>query len=732
MKSKNQRNTNPLTPADLKMFAKFKIPIALVNEADIRRVTDAQARQLGIEADSNRDMQGIAFPHFDLAGNDVTLRIRRDHPEMDENDKFKNKYFCRKGGPCTPYVHPRSVPKLKDAGIPLVLVEAEKSVLAMEAFVERTKSDFIPIAMGGCWGWSQDKKAIPALLELCKGHPVYVLLDSNAAINPDVKNAQDLLTAELHKPAYACPEVLVATLPQREGVNGPDDLLALNDGDKLLVEALTNAVPADFLGEFSDDALALEFTEAYGNDLRYVDKWGQWLAWNGSCWCRDETLSVYDKARKICREAADRCGKKQIAQRVRAAQTVAAIERLARADRQHAATVDQWDADPWLLNTPGGVVDLHTGKMRPALREDYCSKITAVAPGSDCPMWRKFLADITAGDKELQKYLQRVCGYVLTGLTYEHALFFLYGTGANGKSVFLSTIAGLLGDYSKVAPIETFTASQSEAHPTDLAGLQGARLVTATETEDGRRWAESKIKALTGGDRISARFMRQDFFDYVPQFKLVISGNHRPGLRSVDEAMRRRMNLVPFSVTIPIKKRDPKLAEKLRAEWGGIFAWAVEGCLAWQRVGLAPPKAVTSATDDYMAAEDALGRWLEERTIKAANARAGSSGLFHDWRQWAENAGEYVGSQKRFSQSLEARGYTLGKTKKMNVFIGLKLETMGCRVEDVEGKPIKPYRESSKTKLSTGIYGTPSTSSTHKRFTRTGHLVVVEGGRRRA
>jgi putative DNA primase/helicase len=187
-------------------------------------------------------------------------------------------------------------------------------------------------------------------------------------------------------------------------------------------------------------------------------------------------------------------------------------------------------------------------------------------------------------------YLQRAVGYALTGLTQEHALFFAYGTGANGKSVLLSTAAGLLGDYHKTAPIETFTASNSDRHPTDLASLRGARLVTATETEEGRRWAEARIKQLTGGDTISARFMRQDFFEFAPSFKLFIAGNHKPSLRSVDEAIRRRFHLVPFAVTIPSEERDSDLAEKLKDEWPGILAWLIEGCLEWQTEGLRRPK----------------------------------------------------------------------------------------------------------------------------------------------
>jgi putative DNA primase/helicase len=181
--------------------------------------------------------------------------------------------------------------------------------------------------------------------------------------------------------------------------------------------------------------------------------------------------------------------------------------------------------------------------MRHHLAGDHMTKITAIAPGGDCPQWLAFLKTITNCDKERQTFLQRVAGYCLTGSTREHALFFGYGTGGNGKGVFLNTLTGLMNDYASVAGMETFTASSSDRHPTDLAMLRGARLVTAQETEEGRKWAESRIKAMTGGDPITARFMRQDFFTFLPNFKLFIAGNHKPGLRSVDEAIRRRMNL---------------------------------------------------------------------------------------------------------------------------------------------------------------------------------------------
>jgi putative DNA primase/helicase len=288
---------------------------------------------------------------------------------------------------------------------------------------------------------------------------------------------------------------------------------------------------------FSDLALAEQFAEEYAEDLRYVAAWNRWLRWDGARWQFDDTLSAYDLARAVCKEIAAGCDTKSTAKSVASAATVAAVERLARADRQLATTIDTWDQDPWILNTPGGTVNLRTGDLQPACRESYATKITAVTPEGPCNLWDTFLSRITGGDNELKMFLQRMAGYCVSGVTREHALFFLYGTGANGKSVFINTLAGVLGDYAQSAPVDLLMASNFERHPAELAVLRGARLVSAVETESGRRWAEAKVKTLTGGDRISARFMRQDPFEFTPQFKLVLCGNHKPGLRSVDEAI---------------------------------------------------------------------------------------------------------------------------------------------------------------------------------------------------
>ena len=302
-------------------------------------------------------------------------------------------------------------------------------------------------------------------------------------------------------------------------------------------------------------------------------------------------------------------------------------------------------------------IDLRTGISHPYRREDYITKIAACDAYGDCPQWRGFLDRVTAKDAELQLYLQRMTGYCMTGITREHVMFFLYGTGANGKGVFINTLTAIWNDYAAIAPIDMFLETHNDRHPTELAYLRYLDVVVAQETEQGRPWAESRIKAITGGDPISARFMRQDFFTYTPKFKIIIVGNHKPSLRGVDEAIRRRMHLVPFTVTIPPEERDPLLAEKLKPEWPGILQWAIDGCFEWQRIGLAPPAAVRTASESYFAEEDVLGTWIDECcAIDKIYSQLGTE-LYKNWQDWCEARGERSGSQKAFSQNLDARGF---------------------------------------------------------------------------
>ncbi len=427
-------------------------------------------------------------------------------------------------------------------------------------------------------------------------------------------------------------------------------------------EVLSNAEGVEIRPPvYSDEALALRFVERHEEMLRYVAAWNKWYIWDDCRWVIDNTLRAFDLSRAVCREASANCNDRA-ARQISSKKTVAAVVSLARADRRVAASVDIWDADPLLLNTPQTVVDLRDGSQLPNSPGLHMTKVTAAAPSGDCPLWHAFLERITDGDQQLQKYLKRLTGYALTGLTREHVLAFLYGTGANGKSVLLNTVSGIMGDYAASAPMETFVANRNEHHPTELAMLRGARLVTATETEEGRRWAESKIKALTGGDAITARFMRQDYFTFTPQFTLVVAGNHKPGLRNVDEAMRRRLHLIPFAVTIPENERDLQLEEKLKEEWPGILAWMIEGAIEWYREGLQPPEAVRAATDEYITSEDAIAAWIEECCTIDAQNFASNGSIWESWQAWANKSGEFVGKKTRLLQAIEDRGFERKKS----------------------------------------------------------------------
>jgi putative DNA primase/helicase len=258
--------------------------------------------------------------------------------------------------------------------------------------------------------------------------------------------------------------------------------------------------------------------------------------------------------------------------------------------------------------------------------------------------------------------VRRYLGYCLSGHISEHVFCFLFGTGRNGKGTFVRTAIGVMGDYANTSPIEAFLESKYDRHPTELARLHKIRLTVAQETPNGRAWDEAKIKNTTGGDPITARFMRQDFFDFDPTHKLIIAGNHKPRLKVVDEAIRARLRLVPFAVTIPAEERDPELTEKLKAEWPSILRWIIDGCLDWQANGLGVPLIVREASDDYFHAQDAVAHWLDDCTVRRQLAFTRSKALFASWVVWSTERGIDVGTDKSFIQALKDRGWTFKRT----------------------------------------------------------------------
>lgn len=442
--------------------------------------------------------------------------------------------------------------------------------------------------------------------------------------------------------------------------------------------------------ELSDQWLAEHIVARYRSVLRYVPQKSSWLVWDSTRWEIDAELKAEDLMKRGLRDIATRVLRRgatakekaqneKLAHAICAAAKVTAVASLVRTDRAIAVSLQSLDHDPWILNTPGGIVDLKTGTVGPPNMDALATRITAVPPdfAGRCPEWTRFLGEATGGDSALVAYLQRLAGYALTGSTREQQLSFIFGPGGNGKSIFLNVLHGVLGDYAQVATMDTFTASYGDKHSTDIASLVGARLVTASEVEGGKRWDTQRVKSLTGGEPVTARFMRQDNFTFSPQFKLVFVGNHQPELKDVDAAMKRRVQMVPFVVT-PAHV-DKELGAKLRGEWPAILAWMVDGCLTWQKEGLAPPRIVTVATEAYFENEDAFGRWMAECADRDADASTPSQDLFRSWREWANRNNEHEGSLKRFALALTARGFERwqdGTTRRMG-FRGIRINNQG-------------------------------------------------------
>lgn len=417
----------------------------------------------------------------------------------------------------------------------------------------------------------------------------------------------------------------------------------------------------------SDQWLAARVVETSRGILRNISAKDIWLVWSVGRWQPDAELLAEDTIKLALRQIAADLGRggavqeqkvgAREAREICSSGKLTSVARLVKIDRAIAVAPESLDVNPWILNTPGGVVDLTTGRIAPPDPNELCTRSTSVTPdaGGGCRRWLQFLRETTGGDTELVGYLQRLGGYALTGSTREQQYAFIHGDGGNGKGTFLDALMGIWGSYHVNAPMETFIASHNDRHPTELAGLVGARVVTASETEAGKRWDEPKLKRLTGGDPVTARGMRENFFTYRPQFKLVFIGNQRPEIRTLDDAMRRRTHLIPF--TRKPAEVDLELGAKLRDEWPAILAWFIDGCLTWQREGLNPPASVLDATEDYFEESDSLGAWVRD-ALAPAEEWTETMALYRSWVEWGNRNGmTYHGSPQAFSGRLRAKGF---------------------------------------------------------------------------
>jgi putative DNA primase/helicase len=450
----------------------------------------------------------------------------------------------------------------------------------------------------------------------------------------------------------------------------------------------------------TDVGNARRLVARHGKDLRHVYAWKAFLAWDGRRWAVDETGAavrmVKETQSAFYREIAaklgkagdpgdDEAAKKRLAQlaamlnhakKWQDARRVAATLEMAKSEPGVPVLPADLDRDPMLLNVANGTLDLRTGRLRDHDRTDLMTKLAPVTydPDATCPLWERFLERIMDGDADLIIYLQRVVGYCLTGDVSEQAVWFLYGTGANGKSTFLATLLALLGDYGMQAVSELLMVKANESHPTERADLFGKRFVCTIETEEGKRLAEALMKQMTGGDRIRARKMRQDFFEFNPTHKIMLAANHKPVIRGTDHGSWRRIKMTPFTVTIPEEEKDKHLADKLRAELPGILNWAVRGCRDWQGHGLGEPEEVKVATDAYRAEQDTVAAFVSECCFRHATVKATAAALYETYGKWS---GDKFMTQRAFGDRLVAMGFPRERTKTGRFHRGIGLPAEG-------------------------------------------------------
>ena len=432
---------------------------------------------------------------------------------------------------------------------------------------------------------------------------------------------------------------------------------------------------------YSDEYFVAKLMDDVQAKLKYVpsEDTGTWMTWQDYRWVEDSLLEhertvrgfLYPMALDIQHRALPLSkteGKEHriAAKYIQSNSGVRALIRMFRA--RLTCLVNEFDVDPWVLNTPGGVVDLRTGQRRPIVPGEMFARATAVTPAVrydavKAPRWRKFLAELCGDDAELSEFLARYAGYALTGDMSEKVFVFAWGSNSDtGKSTFIKTITGVMADYARSVQVTAFASAEGGRVPDDIAQLPGVRLVTATEPAAGMQWDDHMIKAVTGDDEIQARRFFKSWFNFQPQFKILVAGNHEPELRQVDDAMRRRLLIIPMNHKVPREEQTPNLHRIMIEEEGEqILAWAVEGCLRWQKDGIPPSEAIRGATDDYWAVEDALARWIEDECDLGAGFEESRADLYHSWKGWRKSRNvKRTGGDTSFKREMDSRKEEFG------------------------------------------------------------------------
>lgn len=423
--------------------------------------------------------------------------------------------------------------------------------------------------------------------------------------------------------------------------------------------------------------------DQHATQLRYVPQW-DWMAYTNGRWQRNPASAARAAkvmVRRIYAEAQaiedDKARKELVAWAIKSesATRVDAALKMAQSELALMAQAHEFDSDPYALNCTNGILDLRTGKIRPHDPKELHTRMagTHYEPKAQCPAWLRFLDVVFEGDKDLIAFVQRAIGYTLTGDTGEQVLFFLHGTGRNGKTTLLEVVRAMLADYGQQTEAATFLQRQGDSIRNDIARLAGVRFAAAIEVGEGRRLNEALVKSVTGQDTITARFLHKEFFEFVPAFKLWLAANHKPTIKGTDEAIWRRMRLVPFEVTIPRADVDRHLKAKLLAELPGVLAWAVRGCLDWQKGGLCEPAAVRNATKAYRAEMDVIAQFIDEMCLVGQEARCTANELYKAYKRWCEANNEQPENQRGFGTKLSERDFERGRSNGVHIWQGLGL-----------------------------------------------------------
>jgi len=439
--------------------------------------------------------------------------------------------------------------------------------------------------------------------------------------------------------------------------------VASDEGALLRLEQLQKG-----LLQFTDTTNAYRLFKEYGKDIRYNALWKKWVVWNGQRWEMDNGYLIHDRGlqmiRGIYRELLNTSDmrerieiEKHAIQSESARRRKAVIEVASWIPELNIKT-DDLDGDPWLFNVKNGTIDLRTGEIREQRQEDFITRIANVEydRSAECPAWKKFIMEIMDYNTDLIRFIQTAAGWAITGDTSEQSMFILFGTGANGKSTFLNTIMNLLGDYAIATPTETFMRKTGEQISNDLARLRGTRFVTTTEAEYGRKLSEPLIKQITGNDKMTARFLYGEFFNFTPTFKIFMATNHKPVIKGTDHGIWRRIKLIPFTTRIEEEQQDKHLEQKLMQERPGILNWLVEGAKRWCAEGLRTPTIIIRATDEYRSEMDVIGNFLKERCEQKPGVSIRARELFKCYEDWCDDHNEHAVSER---------------------FLGLRLKEMG-------------------------------------------------------